>query len=166
MDIIEKVTVVYVPLEDCLRLSVQTKEAESYVLWVTARLAVAVVAAIIKTFTKVTVIQQRQEQISYHQWEQSSALHKLKATPSVAVCNSRETLVQAIDVSLRVDSYFLTFHGENVAARLQLTSLQMRQWLQIVYSQFQKGRWPMAVWPSWVNLQERTDKSLQSNALH
>jgi len=82
------------------------------------------------------------------------------------VCDSVGDLIESIDVSLRGDNYLLTFRGEGKLARLLLTSLQMRQWLQIVYAQFQKGRWPMTVWPSWFNRQERIDESLQSTVLH
>jgi len=49
MDIIQKVTVTYIALEDRLRFVVQTEKSEAYLFWLTARLASAVVAGVVKT---------------------------------------------------------------------------------------------------------------------
>ena len=167
MDFIEKVTVVYDPLEDRLRLSVQTKKSESYVLWLTARLSIAVVAAIIKNLDKAVPADSRQEQKSLQQWEQSSALHKLKATAAVEVCTSQGELVQAVDVSVCGEDYILTFRGvKGTAARLSLTGIQMRQWLQIVYAQFLIAKWSMVVWPVWFDRGKIADRPLQPKVLH
>jgi len=167
MDIVEKVTITYVPLEDRLRFSVQTKNSESYVLWVTARLAVAVVSAIVKTLDGVLALPQRSEQKSVQQWEQFSAVQKMQVTPAVKVCSVCEDLVQTIDVSVRGGNFSLIFHGVNhTSAKLPMTSTQMRQWLQIIYDQFLKANWPMTVWPSWLDRQKSTDRLLQSTVLH
>ncbi|MEA3544748.1 MAG: hypothetical protein U9R69_05940, partial [Thermodesulfobacteriota bacterium] len=107
------------------------------------------------------------EQKSLQQWEQSAATQKMKAMPAVDVRAACEELVQTVDVSVRGGNYFLTFHGVNrTVARLPLTSIQMRQWLQIVYDQFLKAKWPVAVWPVWFDQQQVADKSLHSTVLH
>ena len=167
MDFIEKVTVVYDPLEDRLRLSVQTKKSESYVLWLTARLSVAVVAAVVNKLDKAAPVHRWQGQKSFQRWEQSSALHKLKVEAAVEIYTSYEDLVHTVDVSVRGENYILTFRGvEDTVARLPLTTIQMRQWLQIVYAQFVKAKWPMAVWPTWFDREKIVDRSLQHKVLH
>ena len=167
MDIIEKVTVAYVPLEDRLRLSVQAKKTEPYVLWLTARLGISIVTAIMKNLDNVEPVHRRKEQKVYQQWEQSSALHKLKATASVEVSTAQEDLVQTVDISIQGGNYILTFRGvKKSSARLTLTAVQMRQWLQIVYVQFQKAKWPMAVWPAWFDRGGIADRPLPSTVLH
>ena len=61
----------------------------------------------------------------------------------------------------RVD---LSFSAERVAllftlaggdeALLQMSLLELRQWLAIVYRQFQRAGWPLEVWPEWFTLVE------------
>ena len=167
MDIIQKMTVEYHPLEDRLRLSVQINDSESYLLWMTAKLTVAAVAAILKTLDKSQPVYQVTERKPFQQWEQSAALLKFKAIPAVKAAVTRADLVQSVDISRRGENYALTFHGVNhTEARLSLTATQMRQWLQIVYQQFLQAKWSLAVWPAWFDRSQRLENPSQSTVLH
>jgi len=76
-------------------------------------------------------------------------------------------LIQSVDVSVRQGNYTLTFHGVNhTEARLSLTSIQMRQWLQIIYDQFSQAKWPLTVWPAWFDRKQVATKPHQSTVLH
>jgi len=167
MDIIHKVTVTYSSLEDRLRFVVQTEKSESYLFWLTARLATAVVAAVVKTLDDVPLAFPKEQQKYFQQWEQYSALQQMKITPAVDPLLPREDLIQSIDVSVRAENYTLTFHGVNhTEARLSLNSTQMRQWLQIVYAQFLKAKWSLTIWPAWFDRSQVAAKCHQSTVLH
>jgi len=59
--------------------------------------------------------------------------------------------VDVVNIAQSEDTVVLTFKGETEAsATLTLASQPLRQWLGIVYEQYQRGEWPTTVWPGWM----------------
>lgn len=203
MQIIQKITVQYATEEDRLRLAVRSADDESLVLWLTARLAVRIVHALVRGMDKIQLAQlpepqpaddqmpvsgpspafkkrwplaekrqlkeKRQLAQQVQRLEQTAAVRAKEGTPAVQVDSAiRQHLVRSVDVKFLGARYALIFRwGDNGGAQLVFTDIEMRQWLQIIYSQFVKAQWPLTVWPNWLTNQTPvTEKVLPKGMLH
>lgn len=89
--------------------------------------------------------------------EQEFAQQKAQAelepqAPVRIVTQTQGDLVYSVDVQTAPGVMVLTFKGHNKQplATLQLTPLQLRQWLHILHNQFRRAEWPTTAWPSWM----------------
>ena len=59
-------------------------------------------------------------------------------------------LPERVDLSCSAESVTLLFPvGDGEARKLQMSMLELRQWLSIVHRQFEHAGWSMQVWPEW-----------------
>ena len=200
---INKITVQYSAKEDRLCLAVQGANDESLVLWLTARLAVRVVDALVRGMDKIQISQipepqpakeqtpdsgpspayrnqwplaekrklkQKQQLVrQVQQLEQVAAVQAKKDSKAVQINSTdHQYLVRTIDIKFLGVRYALIFRwADSEGAKLVFTDIEMRQWLQIVYSQFVKAQWPLTVWPNWLTNQiPETEKVLPKRMLN
>jgi len=59
-------------------------------------------------------------------------------------------LPDKVDLSFSAEGSALLFPlGNGESALLQMSMVELRQWLAIMYRQFKNAGWPMDVWPGW-----------------
>ena len=74
----------------------------------------------------------------------------IAAGPRLFSTGSMVVLPDRVDLSCSAESVALLFPcGEGETRKLQMSMLELRQWLAIVHRQFQHAGWPMKVWPEW-----------------
>lgn len=172
-----KLSLEYVPLQDRLRLTVEDQNAEVRRFWLTARLTIVVVEHLVgrlkfrqglaaaKTRNKT----QPGGQGSPGHEHQASAPGRPAPSPVLgeAASPARTELVHAVDVGTRGESFVLTVRGEtNMSMQLSMTAVQLGQWLQMVYHQFLRAGWPLAVWPDWFVPKPVAPATTQSLSVH
>ena len=68
---------------------------------------------------------------------------------------SHRFLPDKVDLICSAESAALLFPlGDGQQAQLQMSLLELRQWLAIMHRQYKKAGWPMEVWPEWFTLAE------------
>jgi hypothetical protein len=85
--------------------------------------------------------------------QQSARARLTPEAPVQVSAGSKPWLVEEVDITSvpaqGVKLVFKTKAGDK--AGLVLDPQQLRQWLLIVYSQWQQAQWPSQVWPDWIS---------------
>lgn len=165
----ERCTTEYIETEDRLRLSAQLASGDTVVLWLTQRLLNRLVPHLITWLEKQTAgvstipsVQATQSQAMQGFAQQAAGAQLKGESPVQAQSALTSWLVDVVDVAQGDDAVMLTFKSEQTRqAAVKLPAQQLRQWLGIVYRQYQRGEWPTAVWPQWLKEsgQSRGDQS-------
>ena len=96
--------------------------------------------------------------------QQSARARLTPEAPVQVSAGSKPWLVEEVDINSvpaqGVRLLFKTKAGDK--AGLVLDPQQLRQWLLIVYSQWQQAQWPLQVWPDWISSAMPADDSDQS----
>ena len=151
MLLLTKVTVTYSEVEDRICMSAQLHEGEPVVFWLTLRLCRLLVkaltahlersvagSALVDTGLLLTCRQRDAE------WQHEPS------EPVRYSAGSRVIVPERVDLSCTVESAALLLPvGEGDIAHLPLNLQELRQWLAIIYRQFQLAGWPLDVWPEW-----------------
>jgi len=132
-------------------MSAMVREGEPVVFWLTLRLSCLLVRVLTghleKTVSRSALVdmglllscQQRDAE-----WQHE---------PSEPVRYREDSLLvlpNQIDLSCSAQGAALLFPlGDGKKAQLQMSLLELRQWLAIVYRQFKMAGWPLEVWPEW-----------------
>ena len=153
---LRKVTCIYSEVEDRIRMSALTQEGEPVVFWLTLRLCSRLVRALCvhlehsvsnSKLVDVGLLLSCQQRDAEWQHEPSEPV-----SYSVGV---RSALPEKVALSCSKEGAALLFSNVNFEdAQLQMSSLELRQWLAILYRQFKTADWPMSVWPEWFMLAE------------
>jgi len=153
----QRFTTEYSDTEDRIRISHQLASGEVVVTWLTHRLLDRLIAHFATTLQKQT--QTSSEPALQQSFAQQSAAAELaqasakQETPPVEPpVSAQEWLVMAVDVKQRADGFGLQFRGFDEKAQLQtvLSERQLRQWLNIIRSQYVRANWSLAKWPTWL----------------
>jgi len=158
MSTLHRITTEYVECEDRVRLTGELASGDTLVLWLTQRLVNRVVphltAWLDRQVASASVMPSVQ---AVHQnvmqgFAQQAARAQLAPEPPVRGAASQAGWrVDVVNIAQSEDTVVLTFKGETEAsATLTLASQPLRQWLGIVYEQYQRGEWPTTVWPGWM----------------
>ena len=150
--ILIKVSLIYSPLEDRIRLTGQVSETRSTVLWLTQRICQKLVRAVGHYIEKASVVPTGSDRELVLSFKQSAAMvRKAQTEPVIPTPGSKDALVERIDVSYRKDRVLLRFLvQEGEVAQFGLSIQQARQWLGILRRQYREAGWPMDVWPVWI----------------
>jgi hypothetical protein len=152
MFMIQKITQRYDPEQDRIGLTAQSAKDQVLLLWLTQRLANRLAGALTRWLDEeLKTIASGRSVFSLHAWEQSAARAQMKpGRPVDPAAAQSEALVNAVDLARGPNGYTLTFKwGSAGAARLTLTATELRQWLGILYRQFDTAGWPKHAWPKW-----------------
>ena len=158
---LQRVTTQYVVNEDRIRLSGETAEGETLVLWLTQRMLGVLIPRLIDW------LEQQGGDVLLQEFAQQAAEAALEAEPPVAA----QTLggcVTSIDIATGPDGVLLVFktEGDALGVSLALLNAPLRQWLGIVRSQYVIGGWPTAVWPAWMDETQTAPPPAGGFALH
>jgi hypothetical protein len=168
MTLAQRFTTEYVDFEDRIRVSHQLDSGEVVVTWLTRRLTDRLVAHLATWLEKETVQTPRPEVLqSFAQKAAAVELAQAVAVnPQVAVVPPPlpvAWLVREIDVNTEGSGVVLNLKGElpQKTLTLMLSRLQLRQWLNILRSQYVLAQWPLSAWPEWLQPGEATKVATQ-----
>jgi hypothetical protein len=175
MTLAQRFTTEYADFEDRIRVSHQLDSGEVVVTWLTRRLTDRLVAHLATWLEKETVQTPRSEVLqSFAQEAAAVELAQAAAVnPQAAVTpppSPDAWLVREIDIKTEGVGVSLQLRGDSASAKLQLglTRLQLRQWLNILRSQYVLAQWPLSAWPEWLQPNETnaTATKASSATLH
>lgn len=151
MVLLTKVTFVYSELEDRIRMSAMLKVGEPVVFWLTQRLSCRLVRALtghIESSVSSSVLVDMGLLLSCQQRDAEWQHEPSEPVNFSAV--ALRILPDKVDLSFSTEGSALLFPlGDGESALLQMSLVELRQWLAIMYRQFKNAGWPMDVWPGW-----------------
>ena len=142
---LKRVTTSYIDTEDRLRVVGETDTGEHHTLWLTQRLLNRLVERLIQW------LPQNREEIQEIAQQFAQAKHEPE-TPVIANAASMSWLVQEITLVPSQGVLGLLFKSEEVDQHtviVQFDEVCLRQWLDIVFRQYQQAQWSGADWPIW-----------------
>jgi hypothetical protein len=148
---LQRVTTMYVALEDRVRLSGEVENAAPVVVWMTQRLVLRLLPLLFRWLDNQTGAPLRREVI--HDFAQQAAQAEIKRQPPVkAEAAGQSWLARSVNVTPRADRIVLVFCADDVAgARFSMTVKELRQWLSILHGAWTNATWPVAPWPEWIH---------------
>ncbi|HJV43436.1 hypothetical protein [Caulobacter sp.] len=164
---LQRVTTQYVAAEDRMRLSGETADGATVVLWLTQRLLNLLAPQLTRWLERQGVADVMDSELAQG-FAQEAAEASLTAEPAVqAVSPAGAWLVESVDIHIGTDGVILTFKAEDGAvANLTLMTQALRQWLGIVRGQYGVGGWPRDVWPTWMGETHALAIKPSTTALH
>lgn len=164
---LNRVTTEYVPTEDRIRLSGETADDRTLVLWLTQRLLNLLVPQLTRWLEHHDAAASGAD--LFQEFAQQAAESSLTAEPAVqAAAPASAWCVITVDIATGPDGVTLIFKsdGETELAALPLNSMALRQWLAILRGQYLAGAWPTTVWPVWMNEGGPARAETPLNVLH
>ena len=150
---IQKVSLLYIPVEDRLAFDVEDAEGAGTRLWLTQKLCRALVSVLVPMLHKVAAPHLPPDARETAQsWEQAAAMAEFGKVPGVRVRpDGVSGLVQAVHISPPGDRMTLTFDfGAGGSRSVTLTLQALRQTLAVMYRLHVEAAWPLDLWPSWI----------------
>lgn len=166
--VIRRITQVYDPTEDRMRLTMADADEKIARLWLTQRLAHRLVHSLTGWLDEDVERMEGFQRAQFMQaWEQAAAQAQFSGGEPVADDVVHESgLLHSVDISHGAEFYAMTFKwGKGESAMLQFNAIELRQWLGILHHLYQQAEWPMAIWPVWFDPQA-TELPGQVAALH
>ena len=172
---LQRITTEYVDAEDRIRLSGEAEKNASVVLWLTQRLLSQVISHLLGLIEKQSLKLANTDSSNpgpASSLEQGFAQQLAQAElapeiPVKATAAAHSWLVLEVDITLNPKgTLVLVFKRETGNAPLQegagkatltMEAKQLRQWLGIVHSQWQKAGWTPTLWPTWMDEQVPSD---------
>jgi hypothetical protein len=156
---LERWTTQYVELEDRMRLNALSSQGEVMVLWLTQRLLIRLVPYFCQWLEAQSDIPSAVQSVHHGFAQQAAQLSLQQSTePEVQVpteaggVQAPALLVYGVEVSKIEGHITLGFKDAQgqVHAQLPLPAQALRQWLQILHSQYIAAQWPTTGWPEWL----------------
>lgn len=162
---LQRITTQYVATEDRLRLSGETAEGGTVVLWLTQRLMNLLAP-------QLTSWLERRDAAggeALQEFVQQAAEAALTPLPPVrATTPEMDWCVVSVDINPGEDGVMLVLKsdGETRQASLPMQAEALRQWLGIVRNQYVVGAWPTTAWPAWMDETQAITAVRTPAALH
>lgn len=171
---LQRITTEYEEFEDRLRVSGLTTEDETITLWLTQRLLKRLLPLLFSWLEKRAIdgigrpasTEQAMEMLQVFAQQEANAgmssQTRVECSPESSV-----VLVQSVDINRASKALRMIFNGsDGMQIGLVMEIRQLRQWLAVVYLQWQKARWATGVWPTWMTTVAATDKNRTDTAFH
>lgn len=166
MDEITRITTEYVEAEDRIRLSGETQDGTTVILWCPQRLLARLIPVLCERIEPRSGADPRKEALNA--FAQVAAVQELAPLPPVTV--SRETCaytVRAVTIVPGEEAVQLVLKeyedAEGQRHSLTLRQGELRQWLAILHRQWRRAEWGERLWPHWVV--EAQNRSVTAPAL-
>ena len=165
MDNLKRITTDYDAQEDRITLAGLPDKGQALILWLTMRLASRLIKHCLSLLEKGHLESKRisstnkNSKESIQKFVQESAEQQTTYETAVKVSqNSPKHLIVKIDIRSAGNGVTLSFKDQSSSCyELFLDSQQLRQWLGILHTMWQRAEWPTNVWPDWME----TDNSQQ-----
>ena len=172
---LQRITTEYVDTEDRIRLSGEAEKNASIVLWLTQRLLSQVISHLLGLIEKQSLNLANTDSskpapassLMQGFAQQVAQAELAPELPVQTTAAAQSWLILEVDITQSPEgTMVLVFKRETGNAELQegagraaltLEAKQLRQWLGIVHSQWQKAGWPLTLWPPWMADQASLD---------
>jgi hypothetical protein len=146
---INRFTTEFSPSEDRIRMVVEDSQQKTIVIWLTRRLLVRLIEAMVKAIESET--QGRPESDTLQSFTQHRAQQaQVEESPVRAVEGCSEWLINRVDLNVSHERLTLKLFSDDECATLPMPRVNARQWLNIMYRLFEAAEWPFEQWPSWL----------------
>lgn len=171
---LSRLTTEYVEAEDRIRITGELPahagedSPRTVVLWLTQRLLNRLLPHLLHWLERHDVPQGWDEAVQ--EFAQQAAVAALQPqTPVHSAPESHAWLVHSVQLTCSPEHVQLGFQsappGAEHSSHLTLQAQPLRQWLNIVYDQYVRASWPVALWPQWLAEARQTAPS-RSAMLH
>lgn len=162
---LSRITTEYIDSEDRFRITGQVGDKEVLEVWLTQRLLLRLLPHHFQWLEKQADSALPKEIVQ--SFAQQAAKANLKKEPPVKSNTETQTwIAHAVDIAPNKAGMGMRFKGsDDVIATLSLPPTQLRQWLTIVRSMWQKAQWPMDIWPEWMEPNSK-QSAPQSKSMH
>ncbi|MGM0632796.1 MAG: hypothetical protein ACQETO_06425 [Pseudomonadota bacterium] len=177
--VLSRLTTVYVPVEDRVRVSGRIGQDRVVVIWLTLRLLNRMIPMLTEWLEKQDTAVPRGDLLQSVKQERAHSQHVEKAREDAgkgenvtvpADAPDDEWLALGLEFKQRDERLYLLFRdqpkdpGHTVALPLQ--PVQLRQWLNILRAAYRAAEWPVTVWPEWLQEPEAAASMTSSTSLH
>lgn len=169
---IERLTTKYDSREDRVKLKVVDISGDIRTFWFTRRLLDTLVAALLKGLEAMSAVSKASgsSATAIQRFSQSAAVERLrtqkKVAPQPRAQDDLERALLVTKITLRRSKHHIDLDlkvDDVVVQKISFYEEALRQWLTIVYSQYQVAKWPDAIWPSWIVAQEDSGMAARLN---
>lgn len=163
---LQRLTTVYSPPEDRIRISAEDAKGRVVVLWLTQRLLKRLLPALIEWHEQ--RMGHRLGAEVRQSFAQISAVSRLKPQPPVVAPRQIEAgAIESIDLVRGANELRLVFKTRRFEpAELVFGEVTLRQWLDIVYQACVEAEWKDVPWPAWLQETRREGQSAAGKIIH
>lgn len=165
---LQRLTTSYSTTQDRIRLAGEVGHQQRMILWLTQRLLNRLIAHLSQWLLQHTGTEHGHTPLVQAFEQQVAAASLAPQAPVLPAQDTPEYLVESIDIGTNsaVLTLLLKNAGNQPLARLKLTPLALRQWLDIVHAGYVQADWPMDVWPEWIHAAHPPATAAHSGVLH
>ena len=165
MPTLQRLTTEYIEKEDRIRISGEGGNGELHTFWLTQRLLCRLIHVLVSAIEATPALSEKKNTADdrtnalFNEMAQQAAQQQIPDQPPVVDTElDRSWLVIEVDVTKADQHVKLGFKNNNdELAELLLDQKQLRQWLSIVFKQWQQAEWPTSIWPDWIlNTMQKT----------
>ncbi|WP_374583584.1 hypothetical protein [Pseudoduganella sp.] len=166
--ILERVTTVFSPEEDRIRIAGARQDGQQVVIWVTRRLLGFLLPHLLQRLDGQFASTPPELRDTMQEFAQQTARSALgESAPVVAAQDDEVLLASAIDIGQTEVGVLLTFRdGGEKSFSLPLASENLRQWLHILYQADRAANWQLPQWPAWLTGETGAAGAGSSLSLH
>ncbi|MCE3262030.1 MAG: hypothetical protein K0R43_1109 [Pseudoduganella sp.] len=162
--ILERVTTVFSPEEDRIRIAGARPGGQQVAIWLTRRMLGLLLPPLLQRLDGQFAATPAELRDTMQEFAQQSAREALGGSaPVVAGQDDEVLLALAVDIGQTEVGVLLTFRDSDKAFSLPLASDVLRQWLHILYKADQAAHWQLPQWPNWLTGAASADPA---SALH
>ena len=160
---IQKLTTLYVPLEDRIRLtgavvpqgsnSPTDQAPQTVAIWLTQRLLGRIVPSVLNWLETADSVARQNTGLQSFRQEAAKAEHKPQppVIPNPDGPDGQSWVAQTIQFKSGPNQMRLEFAaGPETRAAVVLPMQNTRQWLGIVFHAYKAADWPLDIWPDWM----------------
>ena len=128
---------------------VEESQQQTIVIWLTRRLLVRLIEAMVKAIESETVGRPESDTLqSFTQHRAQQA--QVEESPVRALQGSAEWLINRVDLNVSPERLTLKLFSDDECATLPMPRVNARQWLNIMQRLFEVAEWHYDKWPSWL----------------
>ena len=167
MVLLKRITTQYCENEDRIRLTGENADGSLMCLWLSHRFLNRLIPFLLDWLEKTSTSDVKAsppQSIPIQNFEQHEALAQLnsenstkskKPTPSFKEIEANQWLVNEVDIKRSNHILHLVFKNQKgKSAELLLKTIELRQWLFIICSQWEKSEWSREIWSEWITCSE------------
>jgi len=158
MSAVNRFTTLFDPAEDRIKLLLELKTGEVQVLWLTRRLLNRLLPPLLGGLEAAPAVQtvpkpQAQAVQRFNQAAAVGGMQRQKAVTPTREAPQKQIamLVTSVDIRAGQSNRILDLKGgKDILQSLPFSEEALRQWLDVVHSQYRNAGWSEPFWPSWM----------------
>ncbi len=173
MSSLKRITIEYNEQEDRISLAGLTQSGQTVTMWITMRLMSRLIIHCLSLLErdslepkKIPTENQKSKERIQNFVQRSAEEQIVKETAVEVSVDSPEHLIIEIDVTNTGSGLSIIFKGEaDSVHNIFFNGEQLRQWLAMLYTVWQKAEWPKTIWPAWME-KDRSQPTLSEISVH